>query len=76
MKVSEYEYEMFCHTVIMGITGIVCKRLKKLETTSDQHLIDCLTRNITHHKESATIWHLKPEFWGSPLTQEENYQGK
>jgi hypothetical protein len=32
------------------------------------------TRNITHHKESATS--LKPEWWGSPLAQEEKYQGR
>jgi hypothetical protein len=31
------------------------------------------TRNITH-KESATIRNLKPEWWGSPLVQEEKYQ--
>jgi hypothetical protein len=34
----------------------------------------CHTRNITHHKESATSWNLKPECWGSPLAQEEKYQ--
>jgi hypothetical protein len=34
------------------------------------------TRNITHYKESATIRNLKPEWWGSPLVQEEKYQGK
>jgi hypothetical protein len=26
---------------------------------------------IAHNKESATIWNLKPEWWGSPLDQEE-----
>jgi hypothetical protein len=34
------------------------------------------TRNITHNKESATIRNLKPEWWGSPLVQEEKYQEK
>jgi hypothetical protein len=34
------------------------------------------TRNITHYKESATIRNLKPEWWGSPLVQEEKYQEK
>jgi hypothetical protein len=34
------------------------------------------TRNITHYKESATIRKLKPEWWGSPLVQEEKYRGK
>jgi hypothetical protein len=32
------------------------------------------TRNITHYKGSATIRNLKPEWWGSPLVQEEKYQ--
>jgi hypothetical protein len=32
--------------------------------------------NITHYKESATSWDLKPEWWGSPLAQEEKYQGR
>jgi hypothetical protein len=34
------------------------------------------TRNITHHKERATIRNLKPEWWGSSLVQEEDYQEK
>jgi hypothetical protein len=33
-------------------------------------------RNITHYKESATSRNLKPEWWGSPLVQEEKYQEK
>jgi hypothetical protein len=32
------------------------------------------TKNITHYKESAAIRNLKPEWWGSPLVQEEKYQ--
>jgi hypothetical protein len=32
--------------------------------------------NITHYKESATIRILKPEWWDSPLIQEEKYQEK
>jgi hypothetical protein len=46
--------------VIIGATGIVSKSLQKyLETIPGQHSIDslqknCHTRNITHHKESAT----------------------
>jgi hypothetical protein len=31
---------------------------------------------ITHYKESATIINLIPEWWGSPLVQEEKYQEK
>jgi hypothetical protein len=37
---------------------------------------DSCTRNITHYKESAAIRNLKPEWWGSPLVQEEEYQEK
>jgi hypothetical protein len=63
-------------------TGIVTKGLKKyLETIPGKHSIDSLqknscTRNITHYKERATIKNLKPEWWGSPLVQEEKYQEK
>jgi hypothetical protein len=28
------------------------------------------------HKESATMFNLKSEWWGAPLVQEEKYQGK
>jgi hypothetical protein len=72
----------FAIPVIIGATGIVSKGLKYLETTPEQHSEDSLqkinhrTRNITHHKESATIRDLKPEWWGSPLAQEEKHQGK
>jgi hypothetical protein len=49
----------FVIPVITGSTGIVCKGLKNLETIPGQHSLDSLqkprsTRNITHHKESAT----------------------
>jgi hypothetical protein len=46
--------------VVIGATRIVRKSLQKhLETIPRQHSIDylqknCHTRNITHHKESAT----------------------
>jgi hypothetical protein len=68
--------------VIIGATGIVTKGLKRyLETIPGKHPIDSLqknscTRNITHYKESATIRNLKPEWWGSPLAQEEKYKEK
>jgi hypothetical protein len=50
----------FVIPVIIGATGIVSKSLQRhLETIPGQHSIDslqknCHTRNITHHKESAT----------------------
>jgi hypothetical protein len=31
---------------------------------------------MTHYKESATIINLNPEWWGSPLVQQEKYQEK
>jgi hypothetical protein len=37
--------------------------------------ISC-TKDIAHNKESATIWNLKPDWWGAPIIQEEKYQGK
>jgi hypothetical protein len=75
-----WNMKCFVIPVIIGATGIVTKRLKKyLETIPGKHSIDSLqrnscTRNITHYKESATIRNLKPEWWGSPLVQEEKYQ--
>jgi hypothetical protein len=69
--------------VIIGATGIVTRVLKKyLETIPEKHSTDYLqkknscTRNMTHYKESATIRNVKPEWWGSPLVQEEKYQEK
>jgi hypothetical protein len=50
----------FVIPVIIGATGIVSRSSQKcLETIPGQHSIDslqknCHTRNITHHKESAT----------------------
>jgi hypothetical protein len=34
---------------------------------------DSYTWNITHNTESTAVLNLKPEWWGSPLDQE-NYQ--
>jgi hypothetical protein len=77
-------WNMKCFVIseIIGATGIVSKSLQKyLETIPGQHSIDspqknCHTRNITHHKESATSRDLEPEWWGSPLAQEQKYQGR
>jgi hypothetical protein len=77
-----WNMKCFVIPVIIGATGIVTKGLKKyLETIPGKHSIDSIqknscTRNITYYKESATIRNLKPEWWGSPLVQEEEYQGK
>jgi hypothetical protein len=32
---------------------------------------DSYTWNITHNTESIAVWNLIPEWWGSPLVQEE-----
>jgi hypothetical protein len=77
-----WNMKCFVIPVIIGATGIVSKSLQKyLKTIPGQHSIDslqknCHTRNITHHKESATSWDLKAEWWGSPLAQGEKYQGR
>jgi hypothetical protein len=76
-----WHMKCFVIFVTIGDTGIVMKCLKTyVKTIPEQHSVDSLqknrhTRNITHHKASATSWDLKPEWWGSPLSQEEKYQG-
>jgi hypothetical protein len=75
-----WNMKCFVTPVITGATGIVTRGLKKyLNTIPGKHSIVSLqknscTRNITHYKETATIRNLKPEWWGSPLVQEEKYQ--
>jgi hypothetical protein len=32
--------------------------------------------NMTHNDESAAIWNLKSEWWGTPVVQKNNYQEK
>jgi hypothetical protein len=55
-----WNMKCFVIPVIIGATVIVSKSLQKyMETIPGQHSIDslqknCHTRNITHHKESAT----------------------
>jgi hypothetical protein len=77
-----WNMKCFIILVINGATGIVTRGLKKyLETIPGKYSIDSLqknsfTRNITHYKENATIRNLKPEWWGSPLVQEEKCQEK
>jgi hypothetical protein len=51
----------FVILVIIVATGTVSKRLENLETIPGQHSIDSLqkkrrTKNITHHRESATFF--------------------
>jgi hypothetical protein len=71
----------FVIPVIMRATGIVIKGLKKSVNNTRKAFNrfstrDSRTRNITHDKESATVLNLNPEWWGSPLVQEEKYQEK
>jgi hypothetical protein len=77
-----WNMKCFVIPVIIGATGILTGGLKKYrEVIPGKHSIDSVqknicTRNITHYKESATIRNLKPEWWGSPLVQEEKYEEK
>jgi hypothetical protein len=71
---------MFCHTSNHWSHRNCNKGLKNyLETIPGKRSIDSLQKTAvlgTSHKESATIRNLKPEWWGSPLVQEEKYQEK
>jgi hypothetical protein len=72
----------FVIPVITGAAGILTSGLKKISGYNTRKALNrfsaknSCTRNITHYKESATIRDLKPEWWGSPLVQEEKYQEK
>jgi hypothetical protein len=64
----------FVILVIIGATGIVTKEISGSNTRKAFNRFstkNSSNRNITHYKESATIRNLKPEWWGSPLVQEE-----
>jgi hypothetical protein len=77
-----WNMKFFVIPVIIGATGIVTRGLKKIPGNNTRKVFDkfstknSCTRNITHYKESATIRKLKPEWWGSPLVQEEKHQEK
>jgi hypothetical protein len=72
--------------VIIGVTGIVTKGLKKISGNNTRKAFNRLStkksciRNIgTSHiiwEVLPTIRNLKPEWWGSPLVQEEKYKEK
>jgi hypothetical protein len=70
----------FVIPVIIGATGIVGKSLQKyLETIPGQHSIDSLQKTAilgTSHIRKVLQADLKPEWWCSPLAQEEKYQGR
>jgi hypothetical protein len=79
-----WNMKCFVIPVIIAATGIVTRRLKKKSGNDTRKAFNrfstkkknSCTRNITHYKESATIRKLKPEWWSSPLVQEEKYQEK
>jgi hypothetical protein len=78
-----WDMKCFVMPVITGATGIVTKGLKKKKSGNNTRKAfnrfpkkNSSTRSITHYKESATIRNLKPEWWGSPLVQEEKFQEK
>jgi len=69
------EYEMHRLTYNHWGHGIVTKGLKECENNTKRELNrfsteNSCTRGITHNKKSATVWNLKPEWWGAPLVQE------
>jgi hypothetical protein len=71
----------FVVPVIIGATGIATRGLKKyLETIPGKHSIDSLQKTAvlgtSHIIRKVLLRNLKPEWWGSPLVQEERYQGK
>jgi hypothetical protein len=76
-----WNMKCFVIPVIIGAAGIITKGQKK-SGNDTRKALNRLSRknscsgNITHYKESATIRNLKPEWWGSPLVQEEKYQEK
>jgi hypothetical protein len=77
-----WNMKCFVIPVISGATGIVTRGLKKISGNNTRKAFNRLstknscTRNIAHYKESVIIRNLKPEWWGSPLVQEEKYQEK
>jgi hypothetical protein len=76
-----WNMKCFVIPVIIGATGIVRKSLQKyLETIPGQHSIDFLQNTAIlgtlHIIRKVLQADLKPEWWGSPLAQEEKYQGR
>jgi hypothetical protein len=77
-----WNMKCFVMPVIIGATGIATKGLKKKSGNNTRKAFNRFstknncTMNITHYKESATIRNLKPEWWGSPLVEGEQYQEK
>jgi hypothetical protein len=77
-----WNMKCFVIPVIIGATGIVTKGLKIFFGNNTKKAFNrfstknSCTRNIIHCKLSATIRNLNPEWWGSPLVQEEKYQEK
>jgi hypothetical protein len=76
------EHEMLCHTSNhWGHRNCEQKFTKNLQTIPGQHSIYSLqktailgTSHIIRKVLQAETW--KPEWWGSPLAQEEKYQGR
>jgi hypothetical protein len=76
-----WNMKFFFIPIIIGITGIVSKGLKRvLEEIPGKYSRDSLKKHLflghRMHKERAAILDLKAEYWGAALDQEEKYQGK
>jgi hypothetical protein len=68
---------------VIGATEIMTKNLNKVTVDITRKAFSRLSTQTaapgTPHlirKVTATVWNLKPEWWGVPLVQEEKYQGK
>jgi len=66
----------FAIPVIIGASGIVTKGLKNIWNNTRKAFSRFCTTDIAHNKESATVWNMKPEWWGAPMVQDEKYQRK
>jgi hypothetical protein len=75
-----WNVKCFVLLVIIGATGILSKTLQKcLETIPGQRSMDSLQKTAilgTSHIIRKVLQELKPEWWGSPLAQEEKCQGR
>jgi len=71
------EYETLRHTSNhWGHRTKIVYMETKLGKHSTNALQSSCTGDIAHNKESATVWNLKPEWWGAPLVEGEKYRGK
>jgi hypothetical protein len=72
-----WNMKCFVMPVIIRATRIVSKSLQKyLETIPGQHSINSLQKTAILRTSHIIRKVLQAETWGSPLAQEEKYQGR